>query len=135
MNEAIEAVVGIYRVLLVDWDLLRELGDNRDTLWSVQNGNLTELPHYLSPYKLQATSLGEVFEVLNIRQPENFRLKPGARSLSVGDVVIDPDERVWICRPVGWHEVTGDERKGLLDRANRSAYYERVRALLEVGCG
>jgi len=88
-----------YTVHLADYDKLRALDDNRDTLWDVTaHGNAVSRDLYMDPYVLEAKGIEDVFEILNIRHPADYR----RRSLSVGDVVVDESGDAWICKGTGW---------------------------------
>jgi hypothetical protein len=53
-------------------------------------------------YQLQAENLGQVFEILNIDHPADYRF----RSLSVGDFIKDVEtNEEWIVSPVGFTQV------------------------------
>jgi hypothetical protein len=43
-----------------------------------------------------------VFRILNIEHPEGYR----DRSMSVGDLVIEDNNRTWICKPFGWANIS-----------------------------
>lgn len=108
-------IAGVYIVFLALWEKLaahdrsmdRLRGEDRPSdvpsaLCQVQTlGQTVGSMFYDQGYKLQASSLGEVFETLNIAHPEDYR----RRSLSVGDVVVDPTGTPWVCQMAGWKRV------------------------------
>lgn len=88
-----------YTVFLADYDKLRDLDDNRDTLWDVTaRGNVVDRDLYMAPYVLEAKGVEDVFRILNIQHPEDYR----RRSLCVGDVVVDESGDAWVCKGAGW---------------------------------
>lgn len=99
-------MAGVYMVFLALWDKLSKHDDDARARGWNGPGALTEVTSggtvgpffYDNGYALEATCLGEVFEVLNIAQPADYR----RRSLSVGDVVVDPSGATWVCQPCGW---------------------------------
>jgi hypothetical protein len=91
-----------YTVHLADWDKMRALKDNRETLWNVTTkGEVMARDLYMEPYTLEAKGINEVFEILNIRHPADYR----RRSMSVSDVVVDESGDAWVCRGTGWKPV------------------------------
>lgn len=50
---------------------------------------------------IDSADLDEIFRILN-RYDELSDLNFGERSMSVGDVVVKPNGRAWICAPNGW---------------------------------
>jgi hypothetical protein len=109
-DEPPAALAGIYLVFLALWDKLlandeayRSAGYEgpsehlRVTLY----GEAASTGFYDNAYKLEATCVGEVFEILNIRHPEDYR----RRSLSVGDIVVDPNGDAWIVKGMGWEKL------------------------------
>lgn len=52
-------------------------------------------------YQIEAKDRNELFEILNIRHPANYR----DRSFSVGDIAIENDDRAWVCLPIGWKQL------------------------------
>jgi hypothetical protein len=108
-------LAGVYIVFLALWDKLAAHDRSMDKL---RDGAPSDVPSALCQvqtlgqtvgsmfyeqqgYKLQAGSLGEVFETLNIAHPDDYR----RRSLSVGDVVVDPHGTPWVCQMAGWKKV------------------------------
>ncbi|NIT77331.1 MAG: hypothetical protein GWN58_23030 [Anaerolineae bacterium] len=88
-----------YCVFTADWDALRALDDNRDTLVAVTwHGKTVDPKFYDDGFWLEADCLGAVFERLNLDPPASWQ----RRSLSVGDVVVDPEGKAHVCCPVGW---------------------------------
>jgi hypothetical protein len=70
------------------WGLLAKLG--------------TTVPAWHQTYDLEASSLGEVFEILNIAHPADYKL----RSLSVGDIVFNIDTaEEFLVAPVGFKKI------------------------------
>ena len=60
-----------------------------------------------SSYTVAANDLEQLFQLLNVARPDDYRL----RNLSVGDVVLDLDARkAHLCAPVGWIDVTREFR-------------------------
>jgi hypothetical protein len=99
MNEIIN---GIYVAFLANWDKLRALSPDRSDLFRVtMDGETVGTPYYLDGYALQASCVGEVFQILNMNHPADYR----QRSLCVGDVVVDPTGRVWVVQGMGWKEL------------------------------
>lgn len=105
-----------YMIYLADWDKLRALNDDRQTLWDVttKGKTLDDRSLYMEPYKLEASSIKEAYEILNIRHPDQWRNEQ-RRSLSVGDVVVDESGEAWVCRSVGWKRVRDWEPKSLVN--------------------
>ena len=103
MNEILNEVVhGVYTVFLANWDKLRALSADRSDLCRVMmDGETVGTPYYFDGYSLQASCVGEVFQILNMDHPADYR----QRSLSVGDVVVDPTGRVWVVQGMGWKEL------------------------------
>jgi len=90
-----------YCVFTADWDSLRAMDDGRDKLWSVMSeGETVEAEFYEDGFWLEADSVGDVFYKLNMDPPMGWR----RRSMSVGDVVVDPEGNAKVCRPVGWED-------------------------------
>lgn len=91
-----------FKVFIADWDKMRALGDNRDTLWASQhNGFVFGAEMYLDPYVIEADSKEHAYEILNLRHPEDYR----RRSMSIGDVIVDESGKAFVCRREGWRQV------------------------------
>ena len=91
-----------FRVFIADWDKMRSLDDNRDTLWASQhNGFVFGEDLYLDPYVLEAESIEDAYRILNIGHPEDYQ----RRSMSVGDVIVDDSNQAWVCKREGWRKV------------------------------
>lgn len=101
-----------YRVYILNWRLYHgcsmDVGEPKlaPGIWAValngpsltdKLGNVSE-PLYRT-YDLNAVDLDDVFFILNMKHPADYR----NRSLSVGDVVVDRDAaKAYICLSVGW---------------------------------
>ena len=42
-----------------------------------------------------------IFHILNMEHPEGYE----DRSMSVGDIIIENNNNVWICKPLGWENI------------------------------
>ena len=92
---------GTYSVYLADWPALIAAGLKTITSATLY-GEVTEDQFYhLAPYQLEADNLEDVFVILNLHHPDNCPY----RSLCVGDLVVDPGGRTWVCKGVGWELV------------------------------
>lgn len=109
-DEPPRALAGIYLVFLALWDKLMENDERHrsagyegpsEHLRVTLYGEAASTGFYDNAYKLEATSVGEVFEILNIRHPEDYK----RRSLSVGDIVVDPNGDAWIVKGMGWEKL------------------------------
>lgn len=91
-----------YIVHILDWNKMGAAAVaklNTDTA-SVVRDAITA--RFYFEYRLEAESIGAVFEKLNIDHPADYF----HRSMSVGDVVIDEETReVHVCLPVGWKKL------------------------------
>ncbi len=94
-----------FTAVILDWARMNDTTRNACVYGSGDKavGYLwTFLQEEYATYKLEADSVEDVFYKLNIDHPADYKL----RSMSVGDLVVDPEGVAWICASFGWKKLS-----------------------------
>ena len=93
-----------YTVWFADWDKLRNLPDNRETLCSVVDGVKVSPEFEQTSYEVEATDLENLFDLLNHGHLQH-------RSFSTGDVAVDEAGNAHLCKACGWKKLNNTPSK------------------------
>jgi hypothetical protein len=100
----------LVQVLYADWDRLRALDDDRETLFDVMHCGKVMDPSFYNEVATVVVEADTILEALE-KVFEDFNIGDGAtsrrvRSMSVGDLV-NCNGELWLCKSVGWKPVKG----------------------------